>query len=366
MAAIRSPAFRQQRESTAATRATVHTRYAPLSTCLGRQSRPPRCHVVNAAEITLLICTYNNAAVLRRTFESIAAQRLDPAVAWEVLVVDNNCTDDTGDVVRQFQGDPRMPPTRMLRETRQGVGYARKTGLANSEAPLVGFIDDDCLLDDGWVAAALDFAERHPRAGAVGSRVELLWEAEPPFYCDEFGDSLARQQFGDHPLRLPASGRRIPCGAGLLVRREAVQASGYLQRGILHGRDPLRLGAGEDAEIGFFVRNAGYEVWLNPAMLVRHYIPRWRTELPYLRRLHRGFGRAESHLRLLSMQRAPTWVSRAREVVNALRELRRVAARYRVVYRADPRARPSLAIGLSHALGYLQGALLRFLIGHRR
>ena len=315
--------------------------------------------------ITLLICTHDNAAVLEKAFESIARQRVAAGVGWDVLVVDNNCTDHTGEVVRRYQSDPRMPPLRLEWERRQGVGYARKTGLALADGLLVGFVDDDCLLDDDWVASALRFAAENPRAGAVGSRVELLWEAPPPHYCEEIGESFARQEFGERPLRLPPIGRRIPCGAGLLLRREAVLESGYLERGILHGRDPVRLGAGEDAEIAFFVRNAGYEIWLNPAMRLRHYIPRRRTELPYLRRLHRGFGNAESHLRMLSMNRSPTFTNRAREVGSALRELRRAAARYRNVYGKDPSQRPSLSIGLSHAVGYLEGALPRLLIGHR-
>lgn len=317
------------------------------------------------ADITLLICTHDNADQLGRALAAIADQRVPAGARWEVLVIDNNCTDHTREVVERFQSDPRIPALRLERETTQGVGYARKTGLRLAAGHLVGFVDDDCLLDPDWVAEALAFADAHPRAGAVGSHVRLRWEVPPPEYCQQYGESLARQEFGDSPVRLPDRGRQIPCGAGLLLRRRAVLESGYPTRGILQGRDPRRLGAGEDAEVAFFVRNAGYEVWLNPAMRVQHHIPPWRTELPYLRRLHRGFGRAESHLRLLAMHTTPDLLPRVREVGSALGELRRVAARYRAVYRQLPDQRPSLAIGLAYAVGYLEGSLWRLLTGHR-
>src|SRR5215212_2723065 len=110
-------------------------------------------------DITLLICTHNNVRLLARALEAIALQQAPPGIFWEVLVVDNNCTDDTPLLLRCYRADPRLPSVRLLQEARQGVGHARKRGLAQSRSRLVAFVDDDCLLPAGWIACAVAFAE---------------------------------------------------------------------------------------------------------------------------------------------------------------------------------------------------------------
>ncbi len=64
---------------------------------------------VPGAAISLAICTYNRGRMLERTLASIAAQRIDPAAVWSVLVVDNRSTDDTKSVVERWQGRIRFP-----------------------------------------------------------------------------------------------------------------------------------------------------------------------------------------------------------------------------------------------------------------
>ncbi len=52
-----------------------------------------------AFSINLIICTYNNAALLKRTLEGIAQLKVPAHISWSVLVVNNNCTDETESVV---------------------------------------------------------------------------------------------------------------------------------------------------------------------------------------------------------------------------------------------------------------------------
>jgi glycosyltransferase involved in cell wall biosynthesis len=151
---------------------------------------------VDGLDLTLLICTHNNAQMLDRSLETIARQVLPPEAGWEVLVVGNRCTDRTADVVRGWGEKGRIPQLRYVSERRLGISFARKRGLRESLGRLIGLVDDDCLLDPDWAARALRFAEEEPRAGAFGGRNELLWEVPPPPIAELYGESLARPAEG--------------------------------------------------------------------------------------------------------------------------------------------------------------------------
>ena len=52
--------------------------------------------------VSVILCTYNRCGDLKRALQSIAACRMPSSTAWEVLVVDNNSTDTTREVVEDF------------------------------------------------------------------------------------------------------------------------------------------------------------------------------------------------------------------------------------------------------------------------
>ena len=313
-------------------------------------------------DLTVLVCTHNNAALLDRSLETIARQALSPDARWEVLVVANRCTDDTAQVVRRWGESGRIPRLRYVSEPRRGIAFARRRGLRESHGRLVGLVDDDCLLAPDWAAEALRFAERNPRAGAIGGRNELLWEVPPTPLANLYGESLARQDLGSEPVEMPVKEWRMPVGAGLVLRREAVIDSGWIDHGVLPSRGPRRLGAGEDTELSLRIRRAGWQVWYSPTLRLDHVIPPERMGLTYLRRLHRGFGRADVFLRALA--KSPQSHPRLEGAAWAVRVLVEVLQRYQEGYVRYETERPTWLIRLSYARGCLEGAA-RFLLTGR-
>jgi glycosyltransferase involved in cell wall biosynthesis len=316
-------------------------------------------------DLTVLVCTHNNARLLDRALASIAAQLVSDEVRWEVLVVANRCTDGTAAVVRRWGESGRIPRLRYVSERRAGVTAARQRGLRESRGRLVGYVDDDCLLAPDWIERALRFAYEHPRAGAFGGRNELLWEEPPTFIAELYGESLARQDMGPVARLLPAGEWRMPVGAGLVLRREAVIDSGWTDHAVLRSRRrrSLRgsLECGEDAEIGVRIRRAGWEIWYSPDTVLRHVVPADRMDLAYLRRLHRGFGRAEPFLRALAL--APQPAPRREAARWSLGVLKEVLDRYQDGYVRYEKERPTWLIRLSHARGCLEGATAFALTG---
>ena len=100
--------------------------------------------------IDLIICTYNNAALLDRSLTAISKQQISSHVNWQVLVVDNNCTDETVAVVEKHIASGKIP-LRMVSETKQGLTPAPLCGVKKNTGDWISFVDDYYLLAENWV-----------------------------------------------------------------------------------------------------------------------------------------------------------------------------------------------------------------------
>ncbi|WP_017720018.1 glycosyltransferase [Kamptonema formosum] len=309
-------------------------------------------------EIVVAICTYNNAHLLERTLATIEQQQVNPSIRWSVLVVDNNSTDETPAVVQKYAGSGRISRLRSLHEPCQGLAYARRRAICETASELIAFVDDDCLLSPDWVQQAVMFFREHPKAGAAGSRVQLLWEVPPDSVVLQFQNSLACQDRGDLLLQMPSTGDTYLVGAGLVLRRSALLASGWLDKIALVGRKGKQLTSGEDVEIVLRIRNAGYELWYNPAMQLQHYIPQRRMSVDYLCRLQRGIGQTRPILSALANLRNPTLIVRLSFLRSSFSCLARIilSIAYKNVLRGRP-VSPERKVYLYSYLGFFEGSV---------
>jgi GT2 family glycosyltransferase len=243
--------------------------------------------------ITIAICTYDNAQLLRQALASLAGQRVPEGCRWHVLVVDNNSMQATEPVVGEFVERGALSGLRLVSEARPGLSFARRRAILESDTDLVAFVDDDCVLDPDWVERAVAFFADHPAAGAAGGRVSLSWHEPPSPIIAAHARSYAWQDHGDAALQSPAGALSFLVGAGLIVRRAAVIESGWLEGFRLPDRTGDRTSSGGDTELVLRIRQTGFQVWYTPGLHLRHTIPAERATIPYLCRLHRGFG--ESH-----------------------------------------------------------------------
>lgn len=308
--------------------------------------------------LTVAICTYNNADLLDGTITSIAGQHELAACCASVLIVDNNCTDHTADVVQQHVDASAIPSLHRICESVQGLASARRCALRHCTTPYIAFIDDDCLLNPDWLQAAARFLHHHPRCGALGGRVTPRWLTEPTDDLRRFARSYAAQDHGDAPLLLPAPGAQCLVGAGLVLSCRGVADSGWVDRPVLTGRSGTSLTSGDDSELVFRVRNAGYETWYTPAMQLEHVIPKHRMTIDYLCRLQRGFGRSTPWLDAMSRDIEPDLRWRLVAVQRGLRDYTRSL---RDIVRHDLiAARPAAVerrVAMYRARGRVEGAL---------
>lgn len=238
---------------------------------------------------SIVIATYNRAADLRDTLASLAG--LHPDGGWEVIVVDNNSTDGTRQVVESAAAGFPVP-LRYLFEPEQGRSPALNAGIRLAQGDLIVTTDDDVRVEPDWLNQA---AAGLARSGGdyVGGRVLPIWGGPRPAWLPNRGGKhwavIALLDYGPKPLEF---GVRVPLGVNMAFRRSAFERAGLLDPGT--GRKAGTLLGQEVREWCIRARAAGVRGFYVPEMIVRHVIPASRLNKAYFRRwFHwRGISRA--------------------------------------------------------------------------
>jgi glucosyl-dolichyl phosphate glucuronosyltransferase len=101
-------------------------------------------------DLSIAICTWNNAEQLRITLDSLAKCEIREGLRWEIVLVNNNCNDHTDSVVESFKERLPLIP---LHEPKQGLSQARNRALSSAHGALIIFTDDDVKPNSGWIKA---------------------------------------------------------------------------------------------------------------------------------------------------------------------------------------------------------------------
>lgn len=231
---------------------------------------------------SVLICTFNRADLLRETLDSLRA--IDSPRPWCVVVVDNNSTDRTREVVQDLAAAFPVPVEYVF-EPRQGKSYALNTGLDQCEGDVILFTDDDVRVDSGWLEAACVALEERDDLDYTGGPVRPLWGGAPPAWLDRTrGDlwgTLAILDYGEAPFVFEER-NRVPLGANMAVRRLLIERIGGFHPEL--GRRGGSLLGQEQAEFLARARASGARGGYVPGMEVHHHVPATRLTKHYFRR----------------------------------------------------------------------------------
>ena len=246
--------------------------------------------------LTVAICTYNRAAALHAALRALTAQR-EAATPFEIIVVDNNSTDDTCSVVQSYGESVRY-----IFEGRQGLSFARNAAIEAASGDIIAFTDDDVEVAPGWAAVLMNAFSSHPEADCVGGRVLPRWQQEPPPWLTRaHWAPLALQDHGDAPLTFDAANPVCLIGANVAFRRSVFAQVGFFSPAVQRVKDGI--GSTEDHELLLRLYAAGGRALYLPDLLVTADIPPDRLTRHYHRRWHRGHGRFYARMRTPEMER---------------------------------------------------------------
>ena len=240
--------------------------------------------------LSVIICTYNREKYIGGLLECIAANTL-PNSEYEVLLVDNNCTDGTHDVCMAFAASHPDVSFRYVYERQQGLSAARNKGIAEAKGDILVYVDDDALIDGGYLQTYSDFFAKTPAAYAAGGPIEPLYETSEPKWMSPYVKALltAYMNYGDK-VRLYPRGR-YPGGGNAAYRADVFKTVGLFNTAL--GRNGESLMGSEEKDIFDKMRRRGMAVYYLPEAVLHHIIPQKKLEEDYFRRLTLQIGRSE-------------------------------------------------------------------------
>lgn len=103
-------------------------------------------------KLTVIICTYNREHLLSETIPSVFQQNVSKD-SYQVLIVNNNSTDDTANILDDFI--KQYKNLIVINESQQGLSFARNTGYKNSTTEWIIYLDDDAKVPINFIEKSL-------------------------------------------------------------------------------------------------------------------------------------------------------------------------------------------------------------------
>jgi len=244
--------------------------------------------------ISVVVCTYNRSELLSKCLRSLVQQSLNKDL-YEVIVADNNSTDDTQKILQEFI--LKEPNFRSCHEDRKGANHARNAGCRIARGEYIAFIDDDAVAYPDWLSNILEFIERHPEVVVFGGPYDAYSLVhKPTWFPPEYGMlSLGNEE---RPIKI---GAEWVTGTNLIVRKNAFfrvggfhEKLGSVEKGIFYFGEEIRL------LIDF--SEHGHTIYYVPTVRVKHLIRTDKMNLKYL--LVSGYRMGRNHCLTLNVKRS--------------------------------------------------------------
>jgi glucosyl-dolichyl phosphate glucuronosyltransferase len=236
-------------------------------------------------QLTIAICTYNRQKFISACLNCLAIQDLAHEL-WEVIVVDNNSTDQTASIVKDFIAAHPTLPFRYVFEANKGLSFARNRSITEAKAEVITFIDDDAEAVPHFAATILQFMQNHPEAAGCGGRVLPKYSESPePEWMNKYLNGFIGLVDHGEPPRVFSGRMKYPIGCNMTYRKSImVQAGGFNNQLTFRG---------DDKHIYFGVSHVNPAIYYLPEALVFHNIDAHRLSFDNFRKLFLKTGHEE-------------------------------------------------------------------------
>jgi glycosyltransferase involved in cell wall biosynthesis len=234
---------------------------------------------MKAYGVSIIICCHNGEARLPETIKHICMQQVPAFIPWELVIVDNDSTDQTAAVAEnEWRKYSPAASFRIVREEKLGLNYARTRGFQEAAYEFMLMCDDDNWLSPTYVSTVFNVMSVNPRIGALGGHGILLLEIPVPEWF------LAAHIFASGPQGQRSgkvTGNRV-YGAGCVIRKSAYQRLSALGfRTLLTDRKGKTLTSGGDYELCYALAILGYDIWYDERLAFTHFITKERLTPEY-------------------------------------------------------------------------------------
>lgn len=226
--------------------------------------------------VSVVIPTYNRGGLLPITLDSFLDQSY-PRERYEIIVSDNNSTDNTGVVIAAYCAEHSNIKT--IFENRQGVHYARNSAAKIARGDILYYTDDDMIADRNLLREIVKVFEIDPMIGAATGLILGKFEAEPPEWVKKHLRnaylSLTDEKRKEELIITPED---LVYSCHQAVRRDVFFKAGGFNPENTAG---VWIGDGETG-LNIKIKNLGYKFGYTAKSIIYHMIPQSRTTLKYL------------------------------------------------------------------------------------
>lgn len=218
--------------------------------------------------ISAIICTYNRYKYLPKAISSLLEQTI-PKEDYEILIIDNCSTDDTRQIVEDFQ--TKYDHIRYFYEETQGLSAARNRGIKEARGGLIAFLDDDAVASYEWLDEFLKAFNNFQNAGCAGGKIELLWPdgQKPDWLNSKYESFFGKLNLGDkiRPFIFPET----PFGGNLCIRKDIAYSLGFFDENLGRNKDCLL--SGEEVGFVYKVQKVKESIYIPTAKIYHHVLP---------------------------------------------------------------------------------------------
>ncbi len=145
---------------------------------------------------SVVITTFNRRDVILKCLDSL--RDLDyPKSHYEIIIVNNNSSDDTEDAVLEYIEKHTDVEIRYFFVPRPGQVYARQIGILAARNEILSFTDDDGLFVKEWLTEVNKVFNISDEIVGVAGKIEILWDKTPPAWIKEYEEQLGKLDYGD-------------------------------------------------------------------------------------------------------------------------------------------------------------------------
>ncbi len=240
-------------------------------------------------ELTIAICTYNRANYLQDTLTGLTEQTADKD-RFEILVINNNSTDQTEAVCREFDMMHPRFNFRWVTESEQGLSPARNRAAKEAASDRLLYIDDDVHLPANFVQTALNYVSENPDIKAAGGRIFVSFdEDEPDWIPRELMPMFGLHDLGATDKIYPRD--NFPRGGNMLIHKELFKETGMFDPNL--GRTGASLIGSEEKAFFENVRKKSIPLHYLSDLELHHRIGPKRLEPGYIKDQSIGIGKSE-------------------------------------------------------------------------
>lgn len=242
--------------------------------------------------LSVVICTYNREKYIYNVLRSIAENGFSKD-RYEIVLVNNNCTDNTEAECLRFKNDFPDIAFHCFHEPNQGLSYARNCGIRESKGDIIIYVDDDALVNKEYLQTYADFFVQNEKAVAAGGPIVPQYETAEPDWMSHYTRMLLTGALDLGPKEREFPNGSFPGGGNVAYRKSVFDHVGLFN--VELGRKGNSLIGAEEKDLFDKMETLGMKFYYLPNAILYHIIPERKLTKDYLKRLSLGIGQSERY-----------------------------------------------------------------------